>query len=933
MDSLNEVSVLFTVKNAVEGVHLVGNCESLGTWNPLLGIKLGQLDSSYVTIDPIKFLKGSKIEYKYVTITSDHATWEIIENRKLTPNSNLYVEDTINDPISYLDYCQKRFENMRRNSSEIKFERLCNEISPTIIISMHLPVKLKKEQGCWKVFENNSSWHAQLYDVAKTKLDFTWIGYPGDYEKNDEQEITKILAEYHCVPVFIPKDTLKYHAGFCENRLINILNNIIDIKDPKLHKHGNQQWEGYKMLNILFNETLFNCYNRQIVWVHGIELMLLPSFISRKVKDPINIGFYLHKPFPSSEVFRILPHMTSILNALCCCDTIGFQIFEHASHFIGTCKRILGVESNTCKDGYISLNYFGRNITIFIGHIGIMPEKIRDTINEPGYKEVFNNIQKAYQDKTVVLCIDYVSPLAGLTLKMQAIKNIFTNSKNYQENLLFLQILIPNPDFSSLAEKIVEMSEKLNSEQNKERIQVVIKELTLQERYAYMNISSGLLVTTIREGLCLLPFEYLFIKQYKNSGIVLSEFTGASRALSSPYKVNPFDTTSLEILIIDLLKRPLNILKLEKDLAYIESKTTMVWALNFIAQLKNSVKSTFKYQYVPIGMGDTLRVMAIPKSFNKLDDYLVLSAYRSSSNRVLCFDVETILNYLKENESNFTPSTKIVSLLEELCNDPKNTIVIITGRPRAALDKWFGNIKGLVMAAEYGAYIKINPLNWEFLAQKIDSWKEYSKKIIESHVQRMEGSSLIVNESSIIFNYKESESGFGQWQARDMISNLENSLNSEDCEIVEGSEFVEVRPRDIDKGTTLYKIFQKVHKNKGLIDFVFIVGDDVSDEKMFKMVKLLKKRNCEFLANCGKSFTCTFGVKPSDALYYFLNPDEVLKLMDLLSSSGKTNANSVGSLFSRHSNHRFKTVNINTILPKRVFHDSEDFSGLFSPRF
>ena len=74
MDSLNEVSVLFTVKNAVEGVHLVGNCESLGNWNPLLGIKLGQLDSSYVTIDPIKFLKGSKIEYKYVTITSDHAT-------------------------------------------------------------------------------------------------------------------------------------------------------------------------------------------------------------------------------------------------------------------------------------------------------------------------------------------------------------------------------------------------------------------------------------------------------------------------------------------------------------------------------------------------------------------------------------------------------------------------------------------------------------------------------------------------------------------------------------------------------------------------------------------------------------------------------------------------------------------------------------------
>jgi trehalose 6-phosphate synthase/phosphatase len=936
MDTLNECLVFFSLIDAPPEVYIVGNCEALGNWIPSQGVRLTSIGSSSTTLIPIKLLKGSKLEYKYVKQSSS-LIWESIPNRKLTLKDNLHIEDSFNSPRSSLDYSQKRFELLRRDSSEQKLEKLGNDSKSLIIVSMLLPFRLVKA-GCYSLVPRSSSWHFQLFSACSELFDLQWVGFLGEVPVEDQEEVIALLKNYSCVPVFLPGETLKHHRSYCESILFHVLNNQIDLKSPVSAEKNNQQWEGYKMMNILFNETLFSVYAGQMVWVHGSELLLLPSLISKKVKDPVNIGFYFHRPFPSSEIFRILPHKNAILNAIGCCDVIGFQIFEHATHFIGTCKRILGVDTSTSKDGKIYLNYFGRNINVYIGHIGICPKLIENIRESKEYLLAKSRLSERFSGKTLILSIDQLSPLSGFFLKLRAIDQLAATKSKTLKNVVFLNILIENSeetsiDTGSIDENSQFLVNQINSRAGRGLVELEFRNISQEERLAYMEVSSGLIVSTIREGMNLLPFEYLHLKKFKNSGIVLSEFAGSSNLLSSPYKVNPLDINSFEIEIRNLINHLPQKRVLDKDLLYIKERTTVFWARDFVTQIKACKKKTYKFQYVSIGMNDTLRLMAIPKNFSKLDEFEVLSAYKKSKNRALFFDVEgTLLTYFKEKET-YMPSHKVLAALEDLCSDPKNTVMTITGRERATQNKWFGTVPGLSLAAEYGAFVKHRTEDWQCTHPVPGTWKELAKKVIESHVERIEGAYVTCKETSVIFDYREADALFGQWQAKDIVSHLERLLHDHECQVVSGEGFVEVRPRGIDKGTTLYRTLKDVHQNKGPVDFVFTIGDDESDEKMFKMLKTMKKKSCEILSHDAKTFTCTFGVKPSEALFYFLNADEVLKLMELLATGYSKRRHSLGNLHPRHSNHQFTAINVSDLTRLKRHADSRDYSDYFSVNF
>jgi trehalose 6-phosphate synthase/phosphatase len=157
---------------------------------------------------------------------------------------------------------------------------------------------------------------------------------------------------------------------------------------------------------------------------------------------------------------------------------------------------------------------------------------------------------------------------------------------------------------------------------------------------------------------------------------------------------------------------------------------------------------------------------------------------------------------------------------------------------------------------------------------------------LERHCEANNQRSLEEKECGVVFYYRETDPDLGSWQAKELISHLEILLKPflNECEVSHGLGYVEVKPRGINKGTTVFDILQEMsRRRKEPPDFIFAVGDDISDEEMFKVVKAIRKEK-SFTADkrALTSFTCTVGKKPSLAGYYINDAHDLIGILERL---------------------------------------------------
>lgn len=435
----------------------------------------------------------------------------------------------------------------------------------------------------------------------------------------------------------------------------------------------------------------------------------------------------MHVPFPSSEIYRVLPHRETLLNAMLCCDLIGFHLFVYARHFLAACKFLLGIDHQLSRGGYLMVNYFERRVMIRIGHLGIEPRVIQEAL----ISEEFRNIQKdlivKYKGKKVLLGIDPLHVLSGITLKLNAFREALRSRIRMCGKVVFLQVLteaktLNEVERNEIRDELTRLKDEINIEFNEEVVEFIENDISSETRYAYMSISSGIVNSSLRDGLCLTPFEFITVNMERPVEIVISEFAGVTRALSSLRRVNPFNLSELEGEIYNLMADENNYnSKRQRDLSYIITNTTFHWAKNFLTDLKRAVKDPKRFQYVTHGLGDRLKLIALNKDFKMLDSNDLLKAYRNSRQKAFFFDNEgTLCNLLKHNEmdNNIGPNDKIISALTELCKDERNNVYVISGRGKDMIDRWYGKIPRLGMAAEYGAFVKWNyDTRWELSVQ------------------------------------------------------------------------------------------------------------------------------------------------------------------------------------------------------------------------
>ncbi|KAJ0244944.1 hypothetical protein HA466_0184570 [Hirschfeldia incana] len=780
------------------------------------------------------------------------------------------------------------------NPSSVSSDRM-------IIVANRLPLKAErlKNDGSWSFTWDQDSLYLQLKDGFPEDMDVLYVGSLSvDVESHEQEEVAKTLLEkFKCVPAFFPPDlNSKFYDGFCKRQLWPLFHYMLPFSPPDQDggkRFDRSTWEAYVAANKLFFQKIIEVINPDddFVWIHDYHLMVLPTFLRRRF-NRIRMGFFLHSPFPSSEIYRSLPVREEILKALLNSDLIGFHTFDYARHFLACCSRMLGLEYQS-KRGYIGLEYYGRTVGIKIMPVGIDMGRLQSVMKESEEEGKVRELRRRYEGKTVLLGIDDMDVFKGIDLKLLAMEQMLKQHPSWRGRAVLVQIVNPARSSNGIdAERIrggiEESCRRINEEFGCEPIVYIDTPLSISEMNAYYHIAECVVVTAVRDGMNLTPYEYIVCRQGpKKSVLVVSEFIGCSPSLSGAIRVNPWNVEATG----EALNQALSMsdgekqLRHEKHFRYVSTHDVAFWSRSFLQDLERICVDHFKKRCWGMGISFGFRVVALDPNFRKLSIPLIVSDYKRAKSRAILLDYDGTL--MPQNSINKAPSQGVMDFLDMLCEDEKNSVFIVSGRGRDSLGKWFSPCKNVGIAAEHGYFLKWpGSEEWETCGQGNDfGWMQIVEPVMKQYTESTDGSSIEVKDSALVWQYRDADPGFGSLQAKEMLEHLESVLANEPVAVKSGHYIVEVKPQGVSKGSVAEKIFSSMDEEGKPVDFVLCIGDDRSDEDMFEAIGNAMSKN--LLCDNALVFACTVGQKPSKAKYYLDDTMEVTSMLESLAEASE----------------------------------------------
>jgi trehalose 6-phosphate synthase/phosphatase len=602
-----------------------------------------------------------------------------------------------------------------------------------IIVGNQLPLKAqrKEENGKWEFTWDEDSLLLQLKDGLGDDVETIYIGcLKEEIDPIEQDDVAQYLLDnFKCVPTFLPPELFtKFYHGFCKQHLWPLFHYMLPLSPDLGGRFDRSLWQAYVSVNKIFADKVMEVINpdEDFVWVHDYHLMVLPTFL-RKRFNRARLGFFLHSPFPSSEIYRTLPVRDELLRALLNSDLIGFHTFDYARHFLSCCSRMLGIAYQS-KRGYIGLEYYGRTVSIKILPVGIHIGQLESVMNLSETESKVAELRNRFKGQTVMLGVDDMDIFKGISLKLLAMEQLLLQHADKRGKVVLVQIANPargrGKDVQEVQCETYATVERINNTFGRPGYTpVILIDTTLQsyERIAYYAIAECCLVTAVRDGMNLIPYEYIICRQgnekidgilginsniQKKSMLVVSEFIGCSPSLSGAIRVNPWNIDAVAeamdsaLMVAESEKQ----MRHEKHYRYVSTHDVAYWARSFLQDLERACRDHLRRRCWGIGFGLGFRVIALDPNFRKLSVEHIVSAYKRTKHRAILLDYDSTMVQLGSIST--TPNAEAVSILNSLCNDTKNCVFIVSGKERKTLTEWFSSCEKLGLAAEHGYFVR-----------------------------------------------------------------------------------------------------------------------------------------------------------------------------------------------------------------------------------
>ncbi|PKA53260.1 Alpha,alpha-trehalose-phosphate synthase [UDP-forming] 5 [Apostasia shenzhenica] len=786
-----------------------------------------------------------------------------------------------------------------------------------IIVGNQLPLRAHRrpENDGWNFSWDEDSLLLQLKDGLGEDVEVVYIGCLRDeVDPKEQDDVSQTLLEtFKCVPTFLPPELFsRFYHGFCKQQLWPLFHYMLPLSPDLGGRFDRSLWQAYVSVNKIFADKVMEVINPEedFVWVHDYHLMVLPTFL-RKRFNRVKLGFFLHSPFPSSEIYRTLPIRDELLRALLNADLIGFHTFDYARHFLSCCGRMLGL-SYQSKRGYIGIEYYGRTVSIKILPVGVHLRQLQSVLNLPETKAKVTELLNQFKGRTVLLGVDDMDIFKGISLKLLAMELFLIQHPEWREKVVLVQIANPargrGRDVKEVQTKTYLTAKRINTtfgNMGYEPVVLIDNPLQLFERISYYVIAECCLVTAVRDGMNLIPYEYIICRQgndsldnllhldsleQKRSMLVVSEFIGCSPSLSGAIRVNPWNIDSVAEAMENALAMSNNEKQLrhEKHYRYVSTHDVGYWANSFLQDLVRTCKDHGRRRCWGIGFGLGFRVIALDPNFQKLSVEHVVSAYKRTKNRAILLDYDGTM--MPRTSINKMPTPEAISILNSLCRDPNNVVFLVSGKDVDTLSEWFTHCNKLALAAEHGYFIRKNQdSEWETPVAVSDfDWKQIAEPVMKLYTETTDGSSIETKRSAIVWYYQYADPDFGACQAKELVDHLESVLSNEPVSVKNGQHIVEVKPQGVTKGLVAECLLSMMRQKAMLPDFVLCIGDDRSDEDMFEVIN--SARADSSLSPVAEVFACTVGQKPSKAKYYLEDSTEIVRMLQGLAAASNQTA-------------------------------------------
>ncbi|THD67378.1 bifunctional alpha,alpha-trehalose-phosphate synthase (UDP-forming)/trehalose-phosphatase [Robertkochia marina] len=730
-------------------------------------------------------------------------------------------------------------------------------MSKTIIVSNRLPLQVKIENDNLEITPSVGGLATGMKSVH-SEGDGIWIGWSGLTEEELDESLKKKVEQEvkkeKCATVPLTQEDLEhYYFGFSNRTLWPLFHYFMEYTEFE-----KDYWDSYVTVNKKFAEVVLKHAEKgDTIWVHDYQLLLLPGLIRESMPD-ISIGFFLHIPFPSYEIFRTFPWREEVLTGMLGADLLGFHTYDYERHFLSSIKRILRLDVNfneiIYKDRVVKVDSFPMGIDYNKFHKAAKENMDRLPAERSDLQQRIDDHFMKDKEAKLILSIDRMDYTKGIPNRIRAFEYFLNKYPEFKQKVRLVMLAVPSrsnvPQYQLLKKETDELVGRINGQfatVSWTPIWYFYRSLPFDNLIDLYTSADVALITPVRDGMNLVAKEYIATRVKKDGVLILSEMAGAAKEMNEALLINPNNFEAMADTLKQALEMPVKEQKKRNTMLQKRLRRYSIdkWAAEFFKALKAT---------------QNLGQVIVASHMNQDIRENMMNKFKKAKSSLMMLDYDGTLTGFRDNPEDARPDEALIGLLKQLNEIPGNDMVIISGRDRETLEKWFGKYE-FKMITDHGVWLHTKEDGWVSLERLRVNWMENIRPILETFVDRTPGTFIEEKKYSLAWHYRKADPELAQIRVMELNTVLTSLISNNELSVLKGNKVIEIKSSNVNKGRALSRLL-----NEKEYDFLFAVGDDWTDEYMFEEMP-------------SEAFTVKVGYKKTKARFFVHTPERVRPLL------------------------------------------------------